>query len=71
MVRGMGLEEWYNIAQGYSAVVHHSPRSNLLEFALGLKRHCTVHSSIVKVYSMSCAEKYIESCKPVFLFLVY
>jgi hypothetical protein len=48
MVHGMELEEWYDIAQGYSAVVPLSPRSNLLELALGLKNHCTVRSFIGK-----------------------
>jgi hypothetical protein len=53
MVRGMELEEWYDIAQGYSAMVHRYPRSNLLELGLGLKSHCTIRSFIVNVHLMS------------------
>jgi hypothetical protein len=47
MVHGMAVVEWCDIAQGYSAVVCHSPISNLLGLALGLKSNCTVRSFIV------------------------
>ncbi len=54
MIGGMTLVEWFDIAYGYSAVVHSlRSSSDLMGLALVLKRHCTVCSFIVKMHSMS------------------